>query len=75
MERSCDSCDNNIKASLQALSSYALRILDLALFLQQEHQGSTDSRRLCVLAKHFNLLRWPVFPTSCLFPFSLCSDL
>lgn len=73
VEGACDSCDNNIKASLQVYSSIAKRLLDLALFLQQEHQGSTDSRRLCVFVEHFNLLRWPhfFFISSYLFKFFL----
>ena len=63
----CDSCDNNIKASSQVSFALALRFVDLALFLQQEHQGSTDSRRLCVFVEHFNLLHWFI-----LFLFSSC---
>ena len=44
-----DSCDTNIKASSWTVA-VALRLLDLALFLQQEHRGSTRLKaplRLC----------------------------
>lgn len=61
----CDSCDTNIKASSQIAFTLALRFVDLALFLQQEHQGSTDSRRLCVFVEHFNLLHSLLYFLSC----------
>lgn len=44
-----ESCDTNIKAPSWTVT-IALRLLDLALFLQQEHRGSTRLKaplRLC----------------------------
>ena len=38
-------------------SCICFEALDLALFLQQEHQGSTDSKAIYALAEHFNVLR------------------
>ncbi len=35
---------------------HALSLLDLDLFLQQEHRGSTSSRRFSSSVEHFNLL-------------------
>lgn len=67
-----DSCDPNIKASSLGLAYLALRLLDLALFLQQEHRGSTDLRRLYVKVEHFNLLHFSFI--SCFFRNSFLSN-
>lgn len=61
------SCDNNINASHPSfphlsLLSLALRLVDLALFLQQEHSRFNRLKaRFLASGGHFNLLHWSFF--------------
>lgn len=49
-----DSGDHNINAPSRLTTTSCIEDLDLALFLQQGQQDSTDSRRISLVG-HFNL--------------------